>query len=161
MKALVLDGYNLIYKIPEVRRFLDKSLLEARSEITRLAGEYKRKMGGVGKVYVIFDGRDEYAGLDHLRAKNQIFSRTGKGDQTIIAAVSKLTAQYDVTVVSDDNYIRNNARAHNAACISASDFMAVINKRSKKTTPHASRDEKLTDKQAKEINDELRKHWGI
>jgi predicted RNA-binding protein with PIN domain len=159
MKALIVDGYNAIHKIPRLRGIMDKNLLKARQEITRLALEYKRKRGGVDKVYVVFDGRDIYETMSFNRG-NQVFSKTGKGDETIVRLINRLSGDYRVEVVSDDNYVRNNARAHKARVMGVSEFASLIKKRERNVAGEVS-EERITPRNTSKINKELRAYWNI
>ena len=87
MKALVVDGYNAIYKIKSLKPLLDESLYEARKELTRLAMDYKRKTGGIAEVCVVFDGKDDYRDLSVSAPAHQVFSKSGEGDKKIIQMV--------------------------------------------------------------------------
>lgn len=129
MKALVVDGYNAIHKIRCLESLLDESLHEAREALTELALDYKRKTGGIAEVYVVFDGKDEYRGLSLSAPHHQVFSKTGEGDRAIIRMVEKLSGRYHVIVASDDNFVRNNSRAHRATTISISEFFAGTRKK--------------------------------
>ena len=159
MKALIVDGYNAIFKIPSLKKLMDKSLLEARSEITRLAKEYKRKSGGIDKVYVVFDGKDRYRNNTFPAPKNQVFSRTGQGDFEIIRHVKELSQKYHVEVVTDDNYISNNSRAHKATIVNVSEFESFTKK--KKRLNKDSEAKNIDPVTRFKINEELSKHWGI
>lgn len=159
MKALVVDGYNAVHKIPRIGKLADKSLLEARNAVTKLARQYKARCGGVDKTYVVFDGKDEYRFQHQAGLPEQVFSRTGEGDRKIIKVVSELSSQYHVIVVSDDNFVINNSRAYNATVISVSEFLKVAEKKSaqKKKTDA----DKLPDGDISIINEELRRHWKV
>ena len=161
MKALVIDGYNAIHKIPYLLRIMDKSLAEARAEITKLAEEYKRKCGGIDKVYVVFDGSDIYRNETSEKPAHQVFSRSGKGDEKIVQLVSRLSLGYHVEVVSDDNRVRNNCRAHKATVLKVSDFMRVVRKGKGRCVTRRSGDVKLSADKAEIINEELRRHWNV
>jgi len=118
MTTLVVDGYNAIYAVPEARKKLGKSLESARNNILALSKEYARKSGYIDEVRVVFDGDDRYRYLDSLdlgRLRSQVFSSTGKGDEKIIAMVKACSRGGKVVLASNDNYIRNNARAYGAA----------------------------------------------
>jgi len=117
MKLLVVDGYNVINKIPYLSKIADQNLQEARRAITQLANEYKRKDGGISEVYVVFDGKNQYKNLDLPTPKEHIFSATGEGDRKIIETVKEVSDKGVVIVVSDDNYVRNNARAYSASLL--------------------------------------------
>jgi len=173
MKALVVDGYNVACKIPSVRAMMDKDLKAARQAITFMATEYKRKCGGFDKVLVVFDGQDRYRDQLFITPRHQRFSGTGEGDAEVIRTVSSLNARYTVVAVSDDNFIRNNARAHNASVVSVKDFVNVLNKgksgpyqasprgRSKGAQGAKPTVDELSPQEKKEINDELKRYWDI
>lgn len=158
MNALIVDGYNAIYKIKELQALLDESLLEAREEVTRLARDYKRNLGGIAEVCVVFDGKDDYRGLPHPSPANQVFSRTGEGDRTIIKMVEKLSGRYHCIVASDDNFVRNNSRAHRATIISISEFFAGAKKKKRAKGSDAPDEKRIDPKSAREITDYFRKH---
>ena len=117
MKILVIDGYNVINKISYLSEIADRNLQEARQAVTELANKYKRKDGGISEVYVVFDGKDQYRNLDIPAPKEHIFSTTGQGDRKIIETVKRASDKGVAIVVSDDNYVRNNARAYSAGLL--------------------------------------------
>ena len=161
MKALVVDGYNAIHKIPCINKLMDKSLFEARTEITKLANEYRRKSGGIDKVCVVFDGKDEYRDIASFPPRpDQIFSRSGRGDEEVVRMIKKLSREYDVMVVSDDNFIKNHSRAHKAGILKVSEFANFLHKK-QRNTPEEAPVEKISEGAASRINRELEKYWDI
>jgi predicted RNA-binding protein with PIN domain len=129
MKALVVDGYNAIYKIPRLRAMLDRSLSEAREALTRIGLDYKRKTGGIAEVVVVFDGQDAHRGPGTgAHSPHQVFSGTGGGDRKIIETVRRLSCRYHVIVASDDNFVRNNSRVYNATPVTIAEFLAAAEK---------------------------------
>jgi predicted RNA-binding protein with PIN domain len=125
MKVLIVDGYNAIHKIPEIDDILDKSLEDARNAMTDLAREYQRRRGGIAEVHVVFDGRDEYWGLS-FNKPDQVFSKTGDGDRSIIRLAQDKSERFHVIVVSDDNRVGNSCRAAGATVISVKKFYEFI-----------------------------------
>lgn len=123
MKILIVDGYNVIHKIEYLSDIADGNLKEARNEVTKLANEYRRKVGGISEVYVVFDGQSRFQDLDIPRPKEQIFSETGMGDKKIIETIRKYLHKGSLIVVSDDNYVRNNARAYKASLLQPIDLI--------------------------------------
>ena len=115
MKILVVDGYNVINKIRDLLEIADRSLKDARNAVTKLSNEYKKRDGGISEVYVVFDGQNQYRNLDIPHPKEHIFSNTGEGDRKIIETIRIASDKGTVVVVSDDNYVRNNARAYSAS----------------------------------------------
>ena len=161
MKALVVDGYNAIHKIPYLRAMADRGdLLRARAEITTLAVLYKRKRGGIDKICVVFDGNDMYRNAAFKTPENQSFSKTGKGDQKVIVTVAKFSEKYHVEVVSDDNYIINNSRAYKAAIVKVAKFIAFIDKKAQKHSKKYVED-KVMPRNISKINEELKKEWNL
>jgi len=122
MKILIVDGYNVINKLESLSDISDVSLKDARDTVTDLANEYKRKDGGIKEVYVVFDGKTQYRDLNMSRPKEHIFSDTGGGDKKIIETIRKYSDKGRVLVVSDDNYVRNNARAYSAGLLRPTDL---------------------------------------
>ena len=161
MRALVVDGYNAIYKIPLLKKLMDRSLEEARAKITELAEEYQRRKGGIDKICVVFDGKDTYRDAAFTTPPHQVFSRTGEGDREIVIVISRLSKKYDVEVVSDDNFIRNNARAYNARIVGISEFATFFNKQWKNISRKKKINNKISPEAASKINEYLKKHWNI
>ena len=157
MKALVVDGYNAIHKIPELRVLIDKSLAEARKALTGLAMDYQRKVGGIAEVYVVFDGNDAYGDLSSPSPAHQVFSKTGEGDEEVIRLVRKLSNRYHVIVASDDNFVRNNSRAHNASIIAISELLAALKKKTTRAEHDIPDEKRIDPKDAKEITEYLKK----
>jgi len=160
-KALVIDGYNAIYKIAYIEKMLDRDLRRAREEITKLAKEYKRKNASIERLCVVFDGKDAYRDGGFRLPAHQVFSRTGKGDEEIIRIVKSLSDGYHVLVVTDDNYIRNNSCAHKATVLSVAEFISGIREKSKKIDETVNAVNKVDSASAIKINEEMRKHWNV
>ncbi|MCX5667468.1 MAG: NYN domain-containing protein [Candidatus Omnitrophica bacterium] len=125
MKVLIVDGYNAIHKIPEVDDLLDESLEDARNAMTDLAREYQRRHGGIAEVHVVFDGKTECRDFSPGRP-DQVFSKTGEGDRSIIRLAQDKSGKFHVIVVSDDNRVGNSCRAAGATVISVKKFYEFI-----------------------------------
>ncbi|MEA3328479.1 MAG: NYN domain-containing protein [Candidatus Omnitrophota bacterium] len=123
MKVLIVDGYNVMNRIRYLLDISDESLKDARVAVSDLVKEYKRRDGGISEVYVVFDGKSQYRGAAIPRPREHIFSDTGKGDQKIVELIRKFSGKHTVTVVSDDNYVRNSARAHRASLLRPSQLL--------------------------------------
>ena len=117
MKKIIVDGYNAIYKIPEISDKLDKSLSDARTALA-MHMSYWRGKGMYSRVFIVFDGQDsvmEERPQSKLCGIDCVFARTReKADNLIIRMVRDAEDASKITVVSDDNYVRNNCRAHGA-----------------------------------------------
>lgn len=157
MKALIVDGYNALHKIPHIRISADKSLKDARKALTELALDYQRKTGGIAEVYVVFDGRDSYRSQSLSADPHQIFSKTGEGDRTIVRMVGKLSRRYHVVVASDDNFVRNNSRAHNASIITVAELFLRARKGASKDRRGMAEEKRISPKDEEEITEYLKK----
>lgn len=158
--VLIVDGYNAINAIPEVRKKLQDSLLSARSAIIVLTKEYARSSGYITDFHVVFDGQDKYRDMERLRVPKDgkhTFSRTGEGDEKIISTIKEYSEKGRVVVASNDNYVRNNARSYGASLVNSEDLAgkkkkdlkAELKKQGKKL------DKRIKDKITKDYREEL------
>ena len=125
MITLILDGYNVIYAVPELTRQMDRSLEAAREALVRFCETYRARRGDIGQVYVVFDGReDEFSGpSEQPRGRVTVcFTRPPQeADQRILRLIEAQRPTRCV-VVSNDNEVFNNARAYGARVISVQEF---------------------------------------
>lgn len=163
-KILLVDGYNVINRVPELKPSLDRGLENARTRLALQISTWSQTHPEFECV-IVFDGDLQYAGGrdQRLTGIRCIFSRTAHGgDDEIIRFVRNTGGRAsDITVVSDDNNVRNNCRAHGAAVQPSSFIMA------KKAPPSGGRKKFPADgkgidtKAAAEIDRELRKKFGL
>jgi len=162
--VLFVDGYNVIHRVPELERGLAEGLQYARNRLALRVAGWGREHPGVECV-IVFDGDFDAAGGrdQRLAGVRCVFSFTRHGgDDELIRLVRERRAQgAAVTVVSDDNKVGNNCRAHGAS-VRPSDF--IMARKARPAGPRAaasSRDGKNLDrKAAASIDDELKKKWG-
>ncbi|NQT23344.1 MAG: NYN domain-containing protein [Candidatus Omnitrophica bacterium] len=114
MRTIILDGYNVIYKIPELTAKLNESLKAARTALAMLLSTWKKKYL-YNRAYIVFDGKDNVT-LEYPQNKvcgiDCFFTGSGEeADERIIALVRKYGASSEITVISDDNKVRNNCKA--------------------------------------------------
>lgn len=163
--TLVVDGYNAINAIPQTRKYLMKGELElARRQLIAICREYARSSGYIKDVSVIFDGDDKYRELDQINmppgGAEQIFSRTGEGDEQIIRTVKRYSSFSRVIVASNDNYVRNMSRGYGASLIDARDLLP--RQRKDRVTKDDKREKKnIPRKVLNSITEEYMKHLGI
>lgn len=161
--TLIVDGYNAINAIHEVKKVLNRSLLDARSRIIVLAAEYVRSSGYITDFCVIFDGQDRYRYLERIhvpRDARHTFSATGEGDEKIIDTIRIYSEKGRVVVASNDNYVRNNARGYGASLIYSED-LAGKNRYSEKQKGQIEKDKEI-DKHLKEkITKEYMEELGL
>lgn len=114
---LIIDGYNVINRVPELRSSLERGLEQARMRLALQVATWDRTHPAYEPV-IVFDGRDRSAGGSDQRLAGVrcLFSQvTHGGDEEIIRLVREYRASgAEVMVVSDDNKVINNSRVHGA-----------------------------------------------
>ncbi len=159
----VLDAYNAIHKIPTLERLLDKSLQAARDGLVTRSSRLISGRGGITKIILVFDGKSDFRDLPNAApSKIQIvFSETGEtADERIGEILEGLSGNKNIQVVSDDNSVRNHARAYAVQTISVAQFDGMIRKTEIKASPTGIvRDSgnRLTPQQAAEITQAYKK----
>jgi predicted RNA-binding protein with PIN domain len=162
-KILLVDGYNVIHRLPELWRALDGGLANAQDRLVLEISNWRRSHPEFDCV-IVFDGNPPPGGGPHGGAGIRcLFTRTPHGgDAALVGYVRDHHARKsDITVVSDDNYVRNNCRAH-GALIQPSSFL--LTRKPAPATQRVRRPDggKGVDKKAAaEITKELRKKFGV
>ena len=70
----------------------------------------------------MFDGKTQYKAHNLSRPREHVFSETGRGDKKIVDIMRKYSKDYILVVASDDNYVRNSARAYSASILTIADL---------------------------------------
>ena len=170
MQKLIVDGYNVIYKIPKLRAVLDKSLEKARNTLGSFLLAWKKEAGFHGKIIVAFDGQSENI-LDQMSSYHGItflFSSKEEDADCMIISLLKENANSSrakITVVTDDNYIANHCRVYQAeirsvAWLSSTESTQKAD-RSTKGRNASSTQKRISRKNQQEINQYLKGIWGI
>jgi len=130
MPFIIVDGYNMIRRVPRFLRAERKSLEEGREVLLMALEDYGAVTGD--RITVVFDGggrpflesgelplRDSFAGIDI------VFSKRGQlADMEILKIVreSKAAARHgdfqDLIVISDDIQLGDEVRAFGAFVLS-------------------------------------------
>jgi len=105
--AILVDGYNVIYRSPSLRNLLKKSLHKAQEELIRLISNYCSLKGREG--YIIFDAYRQPSSSD---VEEEITSEvkvvlTGKGrtaDSYIERFIFRNKSSYDYIYVVTSDY---------------------------------------------------------
>lgn len=77
---LLIDGYNLIPAIPELRRVLHRDLEAGREGLVEMLRIYRRSAAGNPRITVVFDGKSRHdrggsggaGGIEVLFSRNEI-----------------------------------------------------------------------------------------
>jgi predicted RNA-binding protein with PIN domain len=163
-KILLVDGYNVIHRVPELRPSLEGGLENARMRLALQVSTWGRTHAAYECV-IVFDGDAQFAGGrdQRLAGVRCLFSvKSHGGDDEIIRFARKYQGRAsDITVVSDDNKVGNNCRALGAA-VQPSLFIMSVKPRPRAGRAKASPDGKAIDsKTAAAINEELKKKFGL
>lgn len=164
VKVLLVDGYNVINRVPELRLGLAQGLENARMRLALQVSTWNKTHPGYMCI-VVFDGEADHRGgrEQTLAGVRCVFTATAHGgDDALIRLAREHGAQgHEVTAVSDDNKVGNNCRAHGATVQPTSFLMRVgkpqISTRARGDVPAKG----LSRKAATEIDAELRKKFGI
>ena len=133
-KMFILDGYNVIYRIPELTAKLKESLEEARRALAVRMADWKRSRVNAD-VIIVFDGRDsvfpDSSRMNVCGIKCVYTATKETADDRIISMVRLSEEPSRITVISDDNQIRNSSRAHGARIEYSAFFETAGRKKSK------------------------------
>jgi predicted RNA-binding protein with PIN domain len=163
-RILLIDGYNVINRLPELKASMGGGLENARGKLAFLISRWSQRHPAV-ECIIIFDGDIRFQGGrdQRLAGIRCIFSRTlHGGDEAIIRFVRDCQGRTsDITVVSNDNNVRNNCRAHGASVQPSSYIMSVKMRAPRNRAKAADNSKSVDSKTAAEIDKELRKKFGL
>ena len=162
----ILDAYNVIHKTPRLEAALDKDLRSARAALIELCRNWAADRGDITKIILVFDGKSQFRDLpqDTLPQIKSVFSETGESaDERIGEVLEELGEKVNrCVIVSDDNSVRNHARAYKAHAMTVSDFNRLIqNTGQKKDISSPSKKNSLSKEDADDITETYRKKLGL
>ena len=130
---LIIDGYNLLHKVPELARMLGSDIQGARHRLVRMVGETAHNMAR--QTTIVFDGRE--AGSDPaLRSKYlEVFFSPGNlsADTVIERLVCKFEDPEKILVVTSDHAEHDTVSSAGAYTMSSEEFMAKCETDAKRT----------------------------
>jgi predicted RNA-binding protein with PIN domain len=162
--TIIIDGYNLIHRIPAFRALLQKDLNASRSAVIAYCAQWMCERRDVGSFIVVFDGDPSVSAPVNAPPRIRvIFSRTRQGaDEQIKALIQAAIRPADCTVVTDDREILQATQRHGAKSLSPRDFHAAARGHRKVPGPNGSEEKNgLTPAQRSRIDDELADAWGL
>jgi len=161
----ILDAYNIIHKMRRFETALDTDLRTAREALTNLCAGLAQARGDVTSMILVFDGRSEWRDLPKKSpAKIRlVFSETNEeADDRIAALLEKSPEKPEKCVVSDDNSVRNHARAYRARVMSVAEFEKLTNPADKKRKkPNSPEKPPLSPHLANKITEAYKKALGL
>jgi predicted RNA-binding protein with PIN domain len=162
----ILDAYNVLHKMRRFGPALDQNLRTGREALIAACVSLMQARGDVTSVILVFDGRSEFRDLPQQvpRGIRLVFSETGEdADERIPVILEELAKQSQKCVVSDDNSVRNHARAYGVKSISVAEFEILIQtgeNKGKKKSAGADKSS-LPSNLADEITREYKKKLGL
>ncbi|MBT3193498.1 MAG: hypothetical protein HN341_13190 [Verrucomicrobia bacterium] len=182
-KIVIIDGYNVLHRVPQWEKHLHASLERGREALLGYCRRWMQTRGDVWLFYVVFDG-DSAVMASHSSSGpgiRVVYSRTGEtADDRILEIVHEFGESCHYVVVSDDRYVSGNAKRMSSEIMSAEAFASVLaakgkgasgqRKRRGRTAGESSdvdpgsRDNsagKLSAHDAKIITDSLRREWNV
>ncbi|MDP2981596.1 MAG: NYN domain-containing protein [Candidatus Omnitrophota bacterium] len=163
MKCLIIDGYNAISKIKVFDAKKDISLESSRLSFIKALVDFRRRNRSFDKIIVVFDGKSEGLGLEREAYGDVevLFSNKDKDADKVIIDILKISSgKNKITVSSDDNSIKNHARAFGCRIISIKELEDLIILK-KKASRSKIIEKDIGDKDQDAITNELKKYWGV
>jgi predicted RNA-binding protein with PIN domain len=163
MKQLIIDGYNAISKIREFNLKKDISLEVSRLSFIKAMVDFRQRNHLFEKIVVVFDGKGEGLGFEQQSYRNieALFSKKDKDADAVIVDILKGAPQKNkITVCSDDNFVRNHARAFGAGIMAIKELEVLISLKKEKIRSKII-EKDLEDSKLEDITRELKRHWGI
>ena len=123
---LIIDGYNLIFQFPELRRMLERDLESARDGLVERMISYSES----NKIFsiIIFDGDRRSPNMQKQSRYLQVrFSKyPEKADPLIKKMIEKTSRDIPLMIVSSDREIMNFARLYGFKAISSQQFARTL-----------------------------------
>jgi predicted RNA-binding protein with PIN domain len=157
MSQIILDGYNVIHKIPQLKHNLENSLENARTSLANFVMTWTKTHTHKGSIAIVFDGRDGIINSSQsICGTKCIFTKTKQeADDRIISMVRNHPNSKEIIVISDDNYVTNNCKAHGAQ-VRPADFLT-----QPKSQVSIQDGKHIDSKTEQEITNWLKKQYGM
>ena len=132
---LIIDGYNLLHKVPELAQMLGTDIQEARHRLVRRVEETTHNMAR--QTTIVFDGRE--AGSDAALSSKylEVFFSPGNlsADTVIERLVCKFQDPETILVVTSDHAEHDTVSSAGAYTMSSEEFMARCERDAKRAIP--------------------------
>ncbi|PIW67288.1 MAG: hypothetical protein COW10_06445, partial [Candidatus Omnitrophica bacterium CG12_big_fil_rev_8_21_14_0_65_42_8] len=160
---LIIDGYNAISKIKEFDAKKDVSLEASRLSFIKALVDFGQRNGLFDKVVIVFDGKSESLELSReiYGDIEVLFSNKDRDADKVIVDILKISSEKNkITVASDDNFIKNHARAFSCRIMSVKELEDLIILK-KKASRSKIIEKDIGNKDQDAITNELKKYWGV
>lgn len=161
-RIVVLDGYNVIHRVPELEALLSDSLQAARRGLLRICADWISRRKDVWQFVIVFDGDSSVVGgnAESAPGVRSIYTKSGEtADERIVEILNDHAHGFQCAVVSDDGYVIRNMRGTNVEVMTVKTFHEMARR---KAGGSGSLEGKtgLSEAQEKEITDSLKRVWG-
>jgi predicted RNA-binding protein with PIN domain len=155
----VIDGYNVIFRDPELRVLARTDLERARDELVRKLAESLYSRGG--GITVVFDGREGGPGPGRTRSRGGVRVIFSSPPETADQRIQKLIESAGASgpagaravgwlVVSSDREVADRARLWGAKVESGEDFLSAIAWFDRPSGPESRRRPPMSQKELEE-----------
>jgi predicted RNA-binding protein with PIN domain len=129
---LIIDGYNVLHMVPELKRLLNTDIQLARHKFVRMVEETANRVAR--QTTIVFDGRE--AGQDEALTSGRIEVYFSPGKHTADTIIERLVRRYEqpgkILVVTSDRAEADMVLSDGAQVMSSLEFIAQCNHDSKK-----------------------------
>jgi len=128
-KIMIIDGYNVIHRIPELSKRLSNSLESAREGLISYCKKWRMTRRDISECYVVFDGDSSVLGARSQVARGirVVCTKTKESaDDRILNLIEQGHGTGEYVVVSDDNKVCQGSRRLDAKVISVSEFYGTL-----------------------------------
>ncbi len=128
MLTYFIDGNNLMWKIPELKKLAKLNSPQSRARLVYMLDRYFA--GKKVKAILFFDG----APNDIVRSSKMriIYSYGEAADVLIREAIDRLKTKHTATIISSDTWIKDYAKVNGCKAIKSEDFAKLIKSVDKK-----------------------------
>ncbi|MEW6685801.1 MAG: NYN domain-containing protein [Candidatus Edwardsbacteria bacterium] len=136
-QEIIIDGYNLIFAVEELRPLALKDFSKARQGLIELLRRYKAKTRA--KVTIVFDGTERGEIAEEISGGIRVlYSRQPESADCLIARLMKKIRPGQAAIVSSDKEIIDLAKAHYLETIRAKAFERILKEKLllREPTPH-------------------------
>jgi len=156
---IIIDGYNLIWAVPELRKKLlnderGTNLEEGRKELLHYLEIYQRAHPKL-KITVVFDSKEEIFPYPALPSRIKVLYSNGETADNLIEKIVK-DEKNETLVVTSDNELKRRVKEKGAEVIGSSTFFERISP-GKKSIDH----KELNSLQKNFIEEELKRTYRI
>jgi len=159
----ILDGYNMMMRLPELFKKSTLSFEPTREGFIQFLMRHRPQGNSRNRTTVVFDGYAELkVNWDQLRqeAIQIIFSEAESADDRIVSMIGKPEHSHQTMVVTDDRELSLRVRDRKAKVITIKEFVEkIVEKHKKVSASHEDREKKLTPQEEQKITEELKKLW--